>query len=97
MKRTALILSSMLFFAPLFANLIEGPQARRVFKKKYYCSADQIEVTNSMIVAYVDNMIVEIDSLMADQGGIYFTDDVMRCIDCRKPLQDEALCQCVTH
>lgn len=53
--------------------------------KKYYCSSEQIELTDSTIFIHTTEGIIELDALLVDQGGVYFTNANMRCPDCRRP------------
>lgn len=53
--------------------------------KKYYCSSDQLEITDTTIFVHTTEGIIELDALLVDQGGVYFTNESMRCPDCRRP------------
>jgi hypothetical protein len=62
--------------------------------KKYYCNAHQIELTDSAIVLHLAEKSYELDALLADQGGIYYTDDMLRCTYCRRPIRPNNICEC---
>jgi hypothetical protein len=77
-----------LFFLPAFAHDY-APSAR-----KYYCNAEQIELTDSTIFVHLHGKVFEIDSILTDQGGIYFVEDTLRCVYCRRPLNPKNTCRC---
>lgn len=86
MKRVILVLG--LLFLPLSAlgNSTGG---------KHYCAATQIELTDSAIFIHLSGGIFELDSLFSDQGGIYYTEEMLRCTQCRKgPVNPKDICQC---
>ena len=62
--------------------------------KKYYCCADQVEVSDSMILIHLDDTIYELDSLLVDQGGVYFMENMLRCTYCRRPVNPKRICDC---
>lgn len=55
------------------------------YLKKYYCSSEQIELTDTTIFIHTTEGTIELDALHVDQGGVYFTNENMRCPDCRRP------------
>ena len=61
---------------------------------KHYCSAYQIELSNDQILVHTNSEIIEIDSLLSDQGGIYYLDSNARCIHCRRTLNPKNTCHC---
>lgn len=83
------LLSSL--FLPLMA------QEHLPSAKKYYCAADQIELTDSMILVHLEDQIFELDSLFVDQGGIYFVEDMLRCTFCRRTLNPQNSCDCLPN
>jgi hypothetical protein len=87
-KRVILFCLFAFLFLPVFAQ--EHPP----LAKKYYCSAQQIELTDSVILVHMNGNTFEVDSILVDQGGIYFTEDRLRCINCRRPLNPKNTCEC---
>lgn len=84
MKHITLLISLFTLLAfPLFAN-----------DAKHYCSPDQIELNNTTILVHLDTNTVEVDTLFADQGGIYFNENGMRCLQCRRTLNPKNTCEC---
>jgi hypothetical protein len=61
---------------------------------KLYCSPEQIELTDSMILVHLKQNTFEIDQLLVDQGGIYFQEEAMRCYYCRRTLNPKNTCEC---
>lgn len=89
MKKEALLICLLSFlFLPLCA------QEYLPIAKKYYCQVDQIEITNEMILVHVNGDTFELGSLMVDQGGIYYTEDTLRCTYCRRPVNPKRICDC---
>lgn len=75
---------SLSFMAALFV-LLASPLLSEAATKKYYCSPQQIDIGESTILVHLaDDQIFEIDTLLVDQGGVYFTEDAMRCYECRR-------------
>ena len=60
--------------------------------KKYYCNAEQIELTDSMILIHLEDNQYELDGLLTDQGGLYFTEEMLRCTYSHRPLKN--ICEC---
>jgi hypothetical protein len=79
--------------ACLFAFLFVPVFAQEPVSKSY-CTTKQIEVTDTMILLHLNEQIFEIDSLLADQGGLYYNHDSLRCINCRRPLNPKNTCEC---
>ncbi|MEZ5315298.1 MAG: hypothetical protein R3E91_03690 [Chlamydiales bacterium] len=77
-------------FLSFFICPIEGKQET----KKFYCSPEQLEINQSMILVHLDCKMVEIDQLLVDQGGIYFNQEAMRCFYCRRPFNLKNTCEC---
>ena len=50
--------------------------------RKFYCHPEQIEISDSTIHVLLEEGVYEIDSLAVDQGGIYFTENMVRSINC---------------
>ena len=66
--------------------------------KKWYCTANQIEVTDATIFVHLDDATFEADAVQVDQGGIFLTDAMLRCIQCRRPINYKHICECpVAH
>lgn len=89
LKRMSLMIS-------LFAFLTLPLCAEEQNSKKFYCSPEQVELNESMILVHLDRNTIEIDKLFVDQGGIYFNEDAMRCFYCRRPLNPKNICECPT-
>lgn len=88
MKHTALILTWLaMLFAPAFAGEMSGA-------KKHYCDIQEIELTASMILVHLPEGTFEADALLADQGGLYITEEALRCIECRRPVNPRNICEC---
>lgn len=86
MKRVALVLGFL--FLPLCAQ-------GNAIVPKHYCTASQIELTDTAIFIRLNGGIFELDSLFSDQGGIYYTEEMLRCTQCRKgPVNPKDICQC---
>jgi len=81
------------FFVSLFAS-VSAQDNTPPSLKKYYCNAEQIELTDSMILVHLEEKIFEIDSLLSDQGGLYFTEEMLRCTYCRRPVRPKNICEC---
>lgn len=79
------------FFVCLFAPLAAESEQPAM---KYYCNAEQIEITDDMILIHLTDITYELDALLVDQGGIYFTDDMLRCTYCRRPSKHKNICEC---
>ena len=90
-KELLLICFFSLFFIPGFAH-DHAPSA-----KKYYCNAGQIELTDSMILVHLGDQTYEADAILSDQGGLYFTEDALRCTYCRRPLNPKNTCECPSN
>ncbi len=60
---------------------------------KHYCSPSEIEIYESMILVHVEDEIFETDSLLSDQGGVYFLANRLRCPECHKPLNPKNTCE----
>jgi hypothetical protein len=89
MKKEFLLICLLSFLlAPVFA------QDYAPSIKKFYFRADQIELTDSMILIHLENQTFEIDAIAVDQGGIYFTENMLRCTYCRRPLNPKNTCEC---
>lgn len=89
MKNVSLLISLFAFLTvPVFATELNA--------NKCYCSPEQVELNESTILVHVDRNTFEIDQLHVDQGGIYFNEDAMRCLYCRKPLNPKNTCECPT-
>ena len=52
--------------------------------EKYYLTPDQIALSEETIYVQLDDGLVEIDSLLVDQGGIYVSASGMRCPECHR-------------
>lgn len=63
-------------------------------EQKFYCSAEQIELSDAMILVHMNQSLFEVDALLVDQGGIFFTENMMRCVECRRPLNPKNTCEC---
>lgn len=87
MKYTALLFIGMIM---LFASAFAG----EISAKKYYCDMHQIQLTESMILVHLPEGTFEADALHADQGGLYFTEESLRCIECRRPVDPRNICEC---
>ncbi|MCC5831967.1 MAG: hypothetical protein JJU12_02870 [Chlamydiales bacterium] len=82
----------------LFALIALPLTAEELNSKKFYCSPEQVELGETVILVHLDWSTIEIDKLLVDQGGIYFNEDAMRCFYCRRPINPKNTCQCpVTH
>lgn len=63
--------------------------------KKHYCSPEQVELSDALILVHLENKNpVEIDALHVDQGGVYFHEDAMRCLYCRRTINPKNTCEC---
>ncbi|MCH9626831.1 MAG: hypothetical protein S4CHLAM2_04620 [Chlamydiales bacterium] len=80
----------------LFALLSFPTFAEETSAQKHYCSAEQVELNDAVILVHLDRNLVEIDTLLVDQGGIYFNEDAVRCFYCRRPLNPKNTCECPT-
>lgn len=88
MKYTSLLFCLFcLLCLPAFAG-DQDPSA------KFYCTAGQIELNDSVIFVHLNDEVYEIDSLLVDQGGLFFTQDKLRCAECRRPLNPKNTCEC---
>ncbi len=83
-----MVKSAILFFVA-FALLGGAAWAN----EKFYCGVDQIELTDEMILVHLEDGVYEIDSLLADQGGLYFTVDGLRSIETRRPVDPRNICE----
>lgn len=88
MKQTALLFT---WIAMLFASAFAGEMGSA---KKYYCDTQQIELTETMILVHLPEGTFEADALLADQGGLYITEEALRCIECRRPVNPRNICEC---
>jgi hypothetical protein len=61
---------------------------------KFYCTAQEIELTDSAILVHLKDGIYEIDSVQVDQGGIFFSKNMLRCANCRRTLNPKNTCEC---
>ena len=86
-RLTGLVCLSFFAMSSLSANDME------VNSNKNYCSTEQIELTDSMILVNFQGKTFEIGSLQVDQGGFFFTDDMTRCAWCRRPLNPKNICE----
>ena len=87
-KQTALLFTWIaMLFASAFAGELGGA-------KKYYCNIHQIQLTESMILVHLPEGTFEADALLADQGGLYITEEALRCIECRRPVDPRNICEC---
>lgn len=84
LKRAALVFCFCLATVAIFANASTNA-------KKYYCSPEQVEITEASILIQTKDGEFELDALQVDQGGLYFTDESLRCPDCRKPFAPKDL------
>ena len=60
--------------------------------QKIYCKANQIEVSDETIFIHLEDQTFEAERVQVDQGGIYCTESMLRCIDCRRPINYKHLC-----
>jgi hypothetical protein len=89
MKKYALLFS-ILPFLVLTAYAQEYAPAA----KKYYCNAEQIELTDAMILVHLNDKLFETDAILTDQGGVYFTEDMLRCTYCRRQISPQNSHKC---
>lgn len=88
LKRVTLLISLFAVLSlPMLAEELNNP-------KKYYCSPEQVELNDTIILVHLGKNTIEIDKLLVDQGGIYFPEDAMRCFYCRRPLNPKNTCEC---
>ncbi|MCH9626304.1 MAG: hypothetical protein S4CHLAM123_15000 [Chlamydiales bacterium] len=84
---STLFLLVLLSSTTVFANIDE----------KYYCTPEQIEVTDSTILIHANEGSFELEALLVDQGGVFYTNEMLRCIQCRRP-NPKHLCECpISH
>ncbi len=86
-------ITGLIFCSLFFMSVLSADDTNECVKKQY-CSAEQIELTDATIFVNLKEGVIEIDSLLVDQGGIYFTEDMKRCVWCRRPLNPKNICEC---
>ena len=60
--------------------------------EKYYLEPEQISLSDQTIYVQLEGSVVEIDTLLVDQAGLYFEQKNARCLDCRQTLKPEHNC-----
>lgn len=60
---------------------------------KQYCQPEQCDISEGRIVVYHDNGVFEVEALFSDQGGLYFFNEMMRCVFCHRPLNAKNFCE----
>ena len=60
--------------------------------EKYYLEPEQIALTNETIYVQFEDHLVETDTLLVDQGGIYVCSESMRCQECHRSLLIDTEC-----
>jgi|GEM_PF-3191561 len=60
--------------------------------EKYYLTPDQIAISEETIYVQLDDALVEVDTLLVDQGGLYMSDNNIRCAQCHRSLLVETPC-----
>ncbi len=89
MKQLALCTLFALVFSPLFADTTISDDN----SQKHYCSTSDVEIYETTILVHVEDEVFETDSLLVDQGGIYYLENRLRCPECRKPLNPKNTCE----
>ena len=85
-------ISTLIF---LFMLVTISISAEEISRQKHYCLSEQIEINNSTILVHLDKNTIEVDTLLVDQGGVYFCDDAIRCFYCRQTLNPKNTCECL--
>ncbi|MBS0646299.1 MAG: hypothetical protein JSR97_06875 [Verrucomicrobia bacterium] len=60
--------------------------------EKHYLSASDIDVQDATIFVHRGGQVYEIDTLLVDQGGVYYLSSHLRCPECRKSLNPKNTC-----
>ncbi|MFZ0565956.1 MAG: hypothetical protein WAM28_07215 [Chlamydiales bacterium] len=87
-------LTAFIYFSLFAISSLSAAESKDDEAKKYYCSAEQLKLGDSRILVNFEGETIEIDALLADQGGIYFTSEAKRCFYCRRPLNPKNTCEC---
>lgn len=62
-------------------------------EEKFYCSPEQIVVSEQCIYIKNGEELLEVDQLEVDQGGIFFTFNHARIPATRRPINPKNICQ----